>query len=251
MAINEIIQSHGLRLKFKKEYDILTSSSILSSEVSDTKSSVTDSSGEMTQGDQAENDDDGASVSGLSKQTLIEQSKIFGKGKRNPTLLNWQIEVNKAAFTLCVGSNELLYDRAKLKLEAEKKARETYVFKKKRGSRSVFVDQLHAPKKARITTEEREKQIASISAKMESVKQHIALKENLISQSSNTKSYQLCDKWHNELRELLNEQRKLEITMKDLQEKRKKHEEYKKSSEDRMKAKSKNRDTEGSSCASR
>ena len=121
MTIKEMIQSHGLRLKFKKEYDIQTSSSVLPSKVSDTKSSVTDSSAEMTQGDQAENYDNGASVSGLSKQTLIEQSKIFGRGKRNPTLSNWQIEVNKAAFTLCAGSNELLYDRAKLKLEAEKK----------------------------------------------------------------------------------------------------------------------------------
>ena len=130
------------------------------SEVSNTKGSATDSSAEMTQGDQAENDDNGASASWLSKQTLTEQSKIFGRGKRSPTLSNWQTEVNKAAFTLCIGSNELLYDRAKLKLEAEKKARETYVFKTKRWSRSVFVHQLDAPKKARITTEERKKTIS-------------------------------------------------------------------------------------------
>jgi hypothetical protein len=70
----------------------------------------------------------------LCCQTVIEQSKIYGKGKGdNVKLTKWQKEVNQAAFDICMQSNEMLYDRANLKMNAKRIARETYTSKKEKG----------------------------------------------------------------------------------------------------------------------
>lgn len=107
------------------------------------------------------------STSGLSHQTVVEQSKIYGKGRGdNLKLTNRQKEVNLAALVICLQNNEMLDDRAALKLDAEKKARKTYVFLKKRGSRSAFDDKPPLPKKSRISGDEREKQIANVSQRL-------------------------------------------------------------------------------------
>ena len=55
----------------------------------------------------------------------------------------------------------MLYNRAQLKMQAEAKGRETYIFKKG-NSRSKFSDG-PTPKKAKLTRDERREKIADLS----------------------------------------------------------------------------------------
>ena len=163
----------------------------------------------------------------MSNQKILEESKIYGKGKgSNVKLTNWQKEVNHAAFSICLQSNDMsVYDRAKLKLDAEEMARKTYVFQKKGGSRSVF-DTGPVPKRHCISTDEWQKQIASVSQTPEEMTKHVAVKQKLITQSNNSRDYQLCDKSHQQLRELMQEKQKMESRLNELLKKKKKHHGY-------------------------
>ena len=62
---------------------------------------------------------------------VLEKSKIYGRDRKDVTLNDWQIAVNQAAYELCQKDIALI----------ERKARETYIFKKKSGSRSKEAEQ--------------------------------------------------------------------------------------------------------------
>ena len=151
-TMEAMVKSQGLVLKLKNKFNKLKekSKSEKASDpdydlVCDTSVMFDSSASETFSG----NDNEVTiSSSGLSEQRIIEESKIYGKGKgSNAKLTNWQKEVNKAAFSICLKSNDMLYNRAKLKLDAEEIARKTYIFQKKGGSRSIFCEAGPVPKK--------------------------------------------------------------------------------------------------------
>ena len=230
-TMKAMVKSEGLLLKLKNKFNKLKEKS-KSEKASDPNYDLVCDTSVMFDSSASEtfsgNDNEVTiSSSGLSKHRIIEESKIYGKGKgSNAKLTNWQKEVNKAAFSICLKSNDMLYNRAKLKLDAEEIARKTYIFQKKGGSRSIFCEAGPVPKKTCISSDEREKQIANVSQRLEEITKHVVVKQKLITQSSNTKDYHLCDKYHHQLRELMHEKQKMEAQLKDLMKKKKKHHSY-------------------------
>ena len=71
--------------------------------------------------------------------TLREEWSKYMGGGNNKTFNNWHTAVYKAAYKLTLENNTLVYDRADLRMKAESKAREGYVFQKRSGSRSKVV----------------------------------------------------------------------------------------------------------------
>ena len=158
----------------------------------------------------------------LEPHVVEQESKIYGKGKEDSHLTDWQKAVNKSAYELAMADANMLYDRGTLKLEAEASARESYVFKKKTGSRSSLQEsklQDVAPKRIKISKEERGEKIASLSTEIEMAEKHIIAKQKLISKANTSRDYQLCDKVHKELRALTREKCNLEKQMKELKKK--------------------------------
>lgn len=76
----------------------------------------------------------------LSDTVIIKHAKIFGFNKESAKLSSWQNAVNAAALVLARSDHNLLYNRAELKIKAEEEARKTFIFKKRSGSRSVYVN---------------------------------------------------------------------------------------------------------------
>ena len=155
----------------------------------------------------------------LSEDVVKEHSKIFGHQRETVVLTEWQKAVNNCAFDLAKQNPSLLYERGKLKDVAEEKARETYVFKKKSGSRSSKALGESTPKRMKYNQDERREKIAELSTEIELLKQQITTKQKAISQGSCMKDYQLCDKAHGEMRELFHEKGKLEKQLKEFQKK--------------------------------
>lgn len=72
----------------------------------------------------------------------------------------WQEAVNAAAFKIASKSPNKMYDRASLKTKAEAEARKSFVYKKKTGSRSKFVESVDkSNKQPRQSTDDRTKDI--------------------------------------------------------------------------------------------
>ncbi len=109
-------------------------------------------------------------------------------------MLNWQKAVNKSAYELASKNSNLLanllYNRGKLKSLAEEKACETYIFKKKAGSRSVKLEGENKPKRMKYNQEDQH----------ELVKKQITTKQNVVNKASSLKQYELCDKTQEEMR---------------------------------------------------
>lgn len=92
----------------------------------------------------------------LDEEFMREHSKIFDH--KNPTakLTDWQNAVNVSALQIAMEDYNLLYDRGLLKLKAEEKAKETYVFKKQSVRESYMGSQiLRDQKSAKRNAEER------------------------------------------------------------------------------------------------
>ena len=148
----------------------------------------------------------------LSEKFIKEKSKIFGASNSNAKLNDWHRAVNEAAYSLVKDNNELMYDRASLKVQAEAEARKTYVFKKSSGSRSKFEET--KPKRARLTQEEKKEKISDLSKEIESIEAHTRVKQQLIKRASDIKDYKQCDNLHTEIRRLINEKNTLQEQMK-------------------------------------
>ena len=104
----------------------------------------------------------------MSTDVMLEQSKIYGRFKSNAKLSSWQKAVNDAAFAITQDAPVKLYDRSQLKLEAEEKARASYIFKKKSGSRSKF-EGTQSSKRKKMSTAERNQELTSSSSQIESL----------------------------------------------------------------------------------
>jgi hypothetical protein len=104
----------------------------------------------------------------LSDDIIKEQSKIYGRNKRNAKLSKWQESVNDAAYNIVKQSPDKMYDRALLKKAAEEDARKTFVFQKKCGSRSRYVVDRNV-KRVKMSAEDREEGIKLCSINLQSL----------------------------------------------------------------------------------
>ena len=163
----------------------------------------------------------------FSENIIAEHSKIFGRGKPDDQLSEWQKAVNAKALEIVGEKPELMYRRGELKMNAEERARASYIFKKG-VSRSQFSTDEKAPKRQKVSADEREHKIISISSDIEILNKQMIAKQNLISKANATKDFQLCDKTYKEIRELMREKGKLEQQLKVLQKKEAKSKWYRK-----------------------
>lgn len=161
----------------------------------------------------------------MSTSVILEQSKIYGRYKDNAKLSSWQKAVNDAAFVITQEAPDKLYDRSQLKLEAEEKARATYVFKKKSGSRSKFED-THTATRKKMSTAERKQELASSSCKIQKMTTMIAELEKDINKAKVMKDFELCSKLHGEQRKMIKEQNRVKKKYNYLQKKEQKHQWY-------------------------
>ena len=173
----------------------------------------------------------------IGEKITAEHSKIYGRGKTGTlSLTDWQKAVNASALAIASEDPSLLYDRATLKMKAEETARATYVFKKKAGSRSVFMADPKSTKR-QIDAADRAERIASLSSKIDEIKKHIATKQHLINRANSIKDYFLCDKVQKETRELSQEKERLEKELTILQKKDARSKCYHKSKERKQSSK--------------
>lgn len=162
----------------------------------------------------------------LSDEIVKEQSKIYGRFRSNAKLNEWQEAVNAAAFKIASKSPNKTYDRASLKTNAEAEARKSFVYRKKSGSRSKFVESDKSTKRARQSTDDRTKEISLLSLELQSLTAQSANKQKEISQANDLHDYQRCEKLHKELRALLVERQKAQNKLTDLQKRQAKHLNY-------------------------
>ena len=201
-SMRRMIKSEGLLLKFKKAYANLglnTQKQIPKEPSKPLKPSPT-----------------------LSEEWLKEHSKIYGRGDNNKTLNNWQTAVNKAAYELALENNTRVYDRADLRMKAESKAREGYVFQKRNGSWSKEVvgdDQQSRAKRVKLDSSQRARAMANFSDQLNSLKDQIAETQCHISRSKSCSDFEACSRAHTELRKLLVEKQKVESAMADVEAK--------------------------------
>ena len=130
-----------------------------------------------------------------------EKSKIYGRDRKDVTLNDWQIAVNQAAYELCQKDIALI----------ERKARETYIFKKKSGSRSKEAEQTSSKaKKIKLSSDDRKEQLKEISETLSLKESHIRTKQILISKAYSVKDYKQCDTLKTQLGTLFSEKSKLQ-----------------------------------------
>ncbi len=166
----------------------------------------------------------------LDEDTVWANSKIFGLKNPSANLTQWQKVVNENAFELAKRDSNLLYNRGLLKAKAEERARASYIFKKKTGSRSANV--LHGtepePKRQKLSKGDRAHEIHTVSTEIDMIKKHIIIKQQMIRKATSVKDFHLCDNEQKEMRELVKKELKLEKPLKELQKKETKGKWYEK-----------------------
>lgn len=163
---------------------------------------------------------EGGQPTGPKDDKLYENRKIYGRNNPAANLNNWQRAVNDAANSLCIENTYLVFDRANLKLLAEKKARETYCFKKKEGSRSNKVGE-SLSKRAKLMPDERKEKMKEIQDKLKDLEERIKLKSSLLVKARDTKDYKRCDILHDEIAKLRHDQHSMQGELKILLKKEK------------------------------
>ena len=219
-SIKELVPAVGLRLKFQSAFANLipASKTITINPIADDDDGDDDGD-DVCEEVTVQTTDNSLKAGKLDEEFVREHSKIFGH--KNPTakLTDWQNTVNVSALQIAMEYYNLLYYRGLLKLRAEEKARETYVFKKKSGSRSRKLDGESNPKRPKVSQEDRRGKITELSTEIELLKKQIATKQNIISKANTVKDFQLCDKTQTELRSLLKEKGKCEKQLAEVQKK--------------------------------
>ena len=198
-----MIKSEGLLVKFKKVY-----AEQLSCINTDGKSSTSNNGTAPEK--QKEKD--------TNQDYVKENSKIYGRGTQKQ-LTNWQNAVNEAAYQIVQSNSSLLFDRANLKFQVEAKARETYIFKKRSGSRSRLTqsDSENQVKRTKLNSSQRVSLLSSLSEQLDSVKSQIAITQKHIGRSTNTSDFEACSKAHVQLRKLLGEKQSLQNKLTDIE----------------------------------
>ena len=221
-SLRDMIKSQGLLLKFEEKFSQLQ------------RSASCDSASNVTIQDKSESDNPVSQCSSrgsrvLSEEMVREESKIYGRHKQNSKLTAWQEAVNAAAYEIATGSPDMMYDRSLLKIQAEEKARKTFIFKKKSGSRSKYEDsesKEQSKKRRKLSTDERAKEIRLCSLELQSLTAECENKEKQISQANDLKAYDRCAAMQKELRILLREKQQLKNKLSELQKKEARHLKY-------------------------
>ena len=126
----------------------------------------------------------------LSEDIIKDQSKIYGRNtKVNVKLSRWQDAVNDAAFNMVKKSPDKMYDRSLLKFLADEEARKTYVFQKKSGSRSNYVDH-RMKKREKLSADNRDEAIKLCSVNLKPLTEQCENKHKQITQASRLKNYE-------------------------------------------------------------
>ena len=166
-SIKELVPAMGLRLKFQSAFANL----IPASETIDINPDADDvCDNEAKEEFTVQTTVNSRRPGKLEEEFVTEHSKVFGHNNPSAKLTDSQNAVNVSALQIAVEDYNLLYDRGLLKLKAEEKAGETYVFKKKSGSRSRKLDGESNPKRAKISQEERRGKITELSTEIELLK---------------------------------------------------------------------------------
>lgn len=229
VTIKEFIPIVGVRLKFQKAFSQLVSKGKVPSDEKDDNLEgdvgLTTISEESTSAKRSSN-----VIFTLDEATVRVNSKIFGLKNPSANLTQWQKVVNDCAFELAKSDANLLYNRGLLKEKAEERARASYIFKKKTGSRStkVLSGTEPEPKRQKLSKEDRAHEIHTVSTEIDMIKKHIIIKQQMISKASSVKDFHLCDNEQKEMRELVKKKFKLEKTLKELQKKEAKGKWYEK-----------------------
>ena len=162
----------------------------------------------------------------LDEQTIREKSVIYTK---NPTA--YQAAVNNASFDLCTKDPSLLFrKKGDLKTLAEERANETYVFKKGHSRSKRYAEtstsQETDPKKKKITTDERQARIKEVCEEISSIYRRIDIREQGITQATNSRDFLMCKNLTDEVSELKSQRKMLNAELASLQQKEKKSKEY-------------------------
>ncbi|CAB3985526.1 uncharacterized protein LOC110046484 [Paramuricea clavata] len=195
-AMNAMIQKQGLLLKFKQKYGRIVNQNTIHSALTQSSSSLEDPHESSSQPLIA------SGKPGISPDVLMEQSKIYGRFKDQQKISSWQKVVNDAAFSIARETPDKLYDRAQLKLSAEKLAHSSYVFKQKSGSQSQFESQYDTPKRTKISATEREKKIETYISEIESMNTKIRQQKDL-DKANFSKDFNLCAKFNSDQRKTM------------------------------------------------
>ena len=156
-SMKDMISKQGALLKFQHHFDLLANDGNSATSVSD---KILEGCGKLPPPVDVNCIENKEVPSGkLSKETIREESKIYGWRNNQSKLSEWQKAVNNAAFNLCVEDLEKMYDRAQLKYAAEEEARKTYVFKKAAGSRSEFHEGETSTKRMKLDSGARQTEI--------------------------------------------------------------------------------------------
>ena len=98
-------------------------------------------------------------------------------------------------------------------MQTEAKARETCIFKKG-NSRSKFSDG-PAPKKAKLTRDERREKIADLSSMLELIENQIKTSQKLMARANDVKDFQQCSTIQKEIMEFFNKKAQVQAELKD------------------------------------
>ena len=123
-TIKEIIPTVGMRLKFQNAFDKLVQIPVINNATEPDPTANTTSE-QLTKICLSNS-------SNLDESVVREHLKIFGYRRESAQLTEWQKAVNKSAYEVAKDNPNLLYNRGDLKSLAEEKARETYIFKKRK-----------------------------------------------------------------------------------------------------------------------
>ncbi len=148
--------------------------------------------------------------------------------------------MNSAAFLIAQKAPDKLYECSELKLAAEEKARTTYVYKKRSGSRSKFEPAKEIQKRGKMSTSERKEEIAFCSSRIQTMTSRITELERDINRARATKDYVSCSNLHGQQRKMIKDLNGLKNKLANVQKKEIKHQKYmaKRSDEDKSKTSS-------------
>ena len=216
-AINSMIKSVGLKVKFRKQfYELFPDKREIKEKSINVQAPSPDNpcnDREINIPHNEANVDDKESQKGLSSQFIAEKSKIYGLNNPNTHLTDWQKAVNKASYEICLLNNETVYNRAQLKVQAEAKARETYVFKK--GTSRSKLSGEPSLKKAKLTTSERKEKISDLSAVLKLTEDQIKTNQKLLAKANDVKDYAQCAQLQKEIMGLFNKKVTVQQELKD------------------------------------
>lgn len=158
----------------------------------------------------------------VDHNTLVRESKLFGKDLDEAELTSYHKAMNEAALQLCTSDASLLKNRGRLLDLARKKLHDSgYVYAKKTTRSKVLgADtspdlQQQPPKRVHMTHSVRQKKIKSVEEDLDEINKQIHFAEKAREKHANVKQYQSASGLCEEIRNLRGRKRTLtdELTL--------------------------------------